>query len=122
MAAELDALYAEPKHDAQKAAEVHLALHHRIAECAGCPELLRAIEKSHILVLNWLYNSAADFHQSPKRWHRDLATALTSGDPDAADRKMREHVRYGLDAVLRRLTASNKLADTALRVFSRPTV
>ena len=80
---------------------------------------MRAIEKSHILVLNWLYNSAADFHESPKRWHRDLAAALTSGDPDAADRKMREHVRFGLDAVLRRLAASHKLADITLRVFAR---
>lgn len=119
MAAELDAFYANPKHDTQAASRAHLALHHRIAECAGCPELLRAIEKSHILVLNWLYNSAADFHQSPKRWHRDLAAALTGGNPDAADRKMREHVRFGLDAVLRRLAASNKLADTTLRVFTR---
>ncbi|MBI5683649.1 MAG: GntR family transcriptional regulator [Verrucomicrobia bacterium] len=119
MAAELDALYADPKHDPQAVSEAHLALHRRIAECAGCPELLRAIEKSHILVLNWLYNSAADFHESPKRWHRDLAASLTDGDPDAADRKMREHVRFGLDTVLRRLASGNKLADTALRVFSR---
>lgn len=119
MAAELDALNADPKRDPQAASEAHLALHRRIAECAGCPELLRAIEKSHILVLNWLYNSAADFHQSPKRWHRVLAAALAGGDPAAADRKMREHVRFGMEAVLRRLAASNKLADTALRVFTR---
>jgi len=119
MAAELDALYAEPKRNLQKASRTHMALHHRIAECAGCPELLRAIEKSHILVLNWLYNSAADFHAPAKRWHRDLAAALTSGDPDAAERKMREHVRFGMETVLRRLTASNKLSDTSLRVFSR---
>ena len=119
MAAELDALYADPKHDPQATSHVHMALHHRIAECAGCPELLRAIEKSHILVLNWLYNSAAAFHESPKRWHRDLAAALTGGDSDAADRKMREHVRFGLDTVLRRLAAGHKLADTGLRVFAR---
>ncbi len=119
MAAALDALYANPKRDPQAASRAHMALHNRIAECAGCPELLRAIEKSHILVLNWLYNSAADFHEPPKRWHRDLAAALTGGDPDAADRKMREHVRFGLDAVLRRLLCSHKLADTALRVFTR---
>lgn len=119
LAVELDAFYADPEHDPQATAHAHMALHHRIAECAGCPELLRAIEKSHILVLNWLYNSAADLHVSPKRWHRDLAGALTSGDPDVAEHKMREHVRFGLDAVLRRLAASRKLADTPLRVFAR---
>lgn len=119
MAAKLDTLYAEPKHDPQAAAEAHMALHRRIAECAGCPELLHAIEKSHILVLNWLYNSAADFHQPPRRWHRDLAEVLVSGDPAAADHKMREHVRFGMEAVLNRLEASHKLADTALQVFTR---
>lgn len=33
------------------------------------------------------------------------AAALTGGNTDAADRKMRDHVRYGLDSVLRRLAA-----------------
>lgn len=119
MATQLDALYANPKRDPQAACRAHMALHHRVAEYAGCLELLRAIEKSHILVLNWLYNSAADFHEPPQRWHRDLAAALTGGDPEAADRRMREHVRFGLDAVLRRLLCSHKLADSTLRVFQR---
>ena len=35
----------------------------------------------------------------------DRAAALTGGNTDAADRKTREHVRYGLDAVLRGLAA-----------------
>lgn len=119
MAEELDGLYANPMQDRQMVAGAHLALHRRIAECGGCPELLRAIEKSHILVLNWLYNSAADFHESPHHWHRDLTAALTSGDPETADGKMREHVRYGMEAILRRLEASNKLAQSSFRIFSR---
>lgn len=119
LAADLDELYANPQLDPRAASLAHLAFHHRIAECAGCPELLRAIEKSHILVLNWLYNSAADFHEPPQGWHRDLVAALSSGDPEPADRKMREHVRFGMEEILRRLSASQKLADPALRVFSR---
>lgn len=119
LAADLDLLYADAGQDRQTVAGAHLALHRRIAECGGCPELLRAIEKSHILVLNWLYNSAAELHESPRHWHRDLVAALTSGDPEAADRAMREHVRYGMEAILRRLEASNKLADSSQRVFSR---
>ena len=55
-----------------------------------------------VLVLNWLYNSVADFRDLPKRWHRDLAKVLAHGDPQLADGKMREHVRYALDDVLRR--------------------
>lgn len=119
MAAALDALYAGPGGGRQDANRVHAAFHHRIAECAGCPELLRAIEKSHVLVLNWLYNSAADFHPPPRRWHRDLADVLTRDDPEAADRKMREHVRFGMETVLRRLAAGQRLADAAPRVFVR---
>lgn len=119
LAVEVDTLYAEPKRNVQRASQAHMALHHRIAECAGCMELLRAIEKSHILILNWLFNSAADFHPTPKRWHRDLAAALTSGDPDAAERKMREHVCFGMETILSRLAASNKLADSTPRAFTR---
>ncbi len=40
-------------------------------------------------MLNWLYNSVADFHELPKRWHRDLATVLVDGNPQAADAKIR---------------------------------
>ncbi len=119
MASALDALYANPRHRIQDACGAHAAFHHRIAECARCPELLRAIEKSHVLVMNWLYNSAAGFHQSPGRWHSALTAALVGGDPDAADRKMREHVRFGMETVLGRLAASNMLADAARQVFTR---
>ncbi|MCC6355424.1 MAG: GntR family transcriptional regulator [Verrucomicrobiae bacterium] len=119
MAAALDTLYAGKGGARQDANRTHATFHHRIAECAGCPELVSAIEKSHVLVLNWLYNSAADFHPPPRRWHRDLAEVLTRDDPEAADRKMREHVRFGLETVLRRLAASQRLADAAPRVFIR---
>lgn len=112
-AAELDRAYANAKQDVQKTCLMHSRFHHRIAECAGCPALLQAIEKSHVLVFNWLFNSAADFHELPKRWHRDLAKALTDGDPQAADAKMREHVRFALDDVVQRLEAGSPL-DGAL--------
>jgi len=110
-AADLDQANADPNHDVHKTFLLHSRFHHRIAECAGCPALVQAIEKSHVLILNWLYNSVADFHELPRRWHRDLAKVLTSGDPQAADTKMREHVRYALDDVLRRLEAGHQLAD-----------
>jgi DNA-binding GntR family transcriptional regulator len=103
-ATELDKAYANPKKDVQKTFLMHSRFHHRIAECAGCEVLLKAIEKSHVLVFNWLFNSVADFHALPRNWHRDLAKVLTSGDPQAADLKMREHVRYALSDVVERLS------------------
>lgn len=119
MARAIDALRAGRVRAHGDPCRAHAEFHHRIAECARCPELLRAIEKSHILVMNWLYNSAARFHASPRRWHSDLAAALSGGDADAADRKMRGHVRFGMETVLRRLATSGMLADSAARVTVR---
>ena len=102
-ATELDRAYADPQRDIHDAFLMHSRFHHRIAECAGCPALLQAIEKSHVLVLNWLYNGAAGFHDLPRHWHRGLAKVLSGRDPEAADARMREHVRYALDDVLSRL-------------------
>jgi len=83
-----------------------LRLHHRIVECYGFPVLVAAIEKNHILVLNWLYNSAAHFCELPAYWHSDLADALVGGEVETADRAMRDHVRFGMEDVLARLEAT----------------
>ena len=110
-ATELDRAYAHPQRDIHDTFLMHSRFHHRIAECAGCPALLLAIEKSHVLVLNWLYNGVADFHDLPPHWHRDLARVLSGKDPQAADARMREHVRYALDDVLHRLEAGHLLQN-----------
>lgn len=103
LAAELDSMYADPTRDLFETFTYHDRLHRRIAECTGCQALCDAIEKSNILVLNWLYNSAAHFSKLPAGWHGELVNVLCQRDPERADKKMREHVRYGLDEVLRRL-------------------
>jgi GntR family transcriptional regulator, rspAB operon transcriptional repressor len=119
LARQLDALYHDAQQDLFAPFSAHERLHHRIAECAGCPALCEAIEKNHVLVLNWHYNSASHFRELPRRWHQDLIKVLNSGEVAAADAKMREHVRYGMEEVLRRLEASNQLADARVHAFSR---
>lgn len=109
LAARLDRAYADRRAEMHDTFLLHAQLHHRIAECAGCPALMTAIEKSHVLVLNWLYNGAAAFRDLPKRWHRDLADVLAAGDVEAADAQMRRHVRFALDDVLQRLETSEAL-------------
>ena len=79
----------------------HSQLHLRIAECTGCRKLLHTIEKNHVLIFNWLFDVAAHRPPLPPRHHRTLVEALNQGDPEAADRAMRQHVRYGLEAVVR---------------------
>jgi len=119
MARDLDALYTNRGRKNDDPCAAHAAFHHRIAECARCPQLLSAIDKSHILIMNWLYNSAAGFHPTPRRWHANLAAALSSGDAQTADRRMREHVRFGMETVLQRLETAHLLADASPRVFAR---
>ncbi len=107
MSKQLDAMYADPQVDMQEAFDHHARLHRRIAECTGCPALVAAIEKNHILILNWLYNSAAHFAELPNNWHAHLVDALVDGGVEAADRTMRDHVRFGMEEVLARLEAMN---------------
>jgi len=81
----------------------HFQLHMRIAEYAGCGGLREEIEKKQVLLFNWLYTVATPGRQLPANFHRDLILAVTSGDPEAADKAMRGHIRHGLDEVLARL-------------------
>jgi hypothetical protein len=65
------------------------------------------------LILNWLYNCVIHYCELPLRRHTDLIRALNNGDPEKADRKMREHVRFGMEEALRRLKASIGLSSAA---------
>ena len=79
----------------------HSQVHFRIAECTGCGALRQAIEKNHVLVFNWLFDIAARRPPLPSRFHRDLIDAISTGSPEEADRAMRQHIRYGLENVVR---------------------
>jgi len=81
----------------------HLDLHLRIAEYARCPALRALIEKNHVLIFNWLFDVAAHRPPLPRRFHRDLIEALNRGKIEIADRAMREHVRYGREAVVQNI-------------------
>lgn len=91
----------------------HLQFHLRIAECTGCRALRRIIERNHLLVFTWLLDIAARRPPLPPRHHRDLMEAIGRGDPEEADRAMRQHIREGLDSILRVL-APQSAAKTPL--------
>jgi DNA-binding GntR family transcriptional regulator len=82
----------------------HMQLHLRLAECTGCNALCNAIEKNQVLVFNWLFDVAAQRPPLPPRFHRDLVMAICEGEAEAADRAMRQHIRYGLDNVVKSLS------------------
>ena len=81
----------------------HLQFHLRIAECTGCKALQRTIEKNHVLIFNWLFDVSASTTHLPPRFHRELADALNDGDVEKADKAMRYHIRYGIEAIVTKL-------------------
>jgi DNA-binding GntR family transcriptional regulator len=78
----------------------HLEFHMHIAGCSGSEALTRAFEKNQVLIFNWLFDVAVHHQKRPPRSHRDLSEVLCGADPEAADRAMRSHIRYGLDEII----------------------
>jgi len=105
LAANVDALYAKaPFQDptdnlAFAVNESHLALHMRVAEYARSGLLRSEIEKSHVLIFNWLYDTARGQRILPPNFHRDLINILVEGDPHKARDAMENHVGYGLKSI-----------------------
>jgi len=83
----------------------HLQLHTRIAEYGGSRALMRAFEKNQVLIFNWLFDVAVHHQRRPPRSHRDLIEVLCGADPEAADRAMRKHIRYGLEEIVGAIAA-----------------
>lgn len=81
----------------------HMRFHMRIAECTGCPALGQAMERNHVLTLNWLYDAATEWLDSPARFHTSLAEALTGTDAAAASEAMRRHLTFGREELLEKL-------------------
>jgi DNA-binding GntR family transcriptional regulator len=110
MAQDMDAMFnrcaAGPGEDREFLYAVHsfhMRLHLRIAEGAACHALRETIEKNHVLLFNWLFDVTAHRPPLPPRFHQELAEALNRGVVEEADRAMRAHVRYGLDAIVDKL-------------------
>lgn len=103
LAKQVDRMHADSATDYFEYFNVHARFHRRIAECTGCPALVEAVEKTNVLVRTWQFAALSKFRGEPANYHQQLMRALNAGDPEAADRAMREHVRIGMDEVLRRL-------------------
>ena len=85
----------------------HTELHTKIAIYARSEALRAAIENAHVLVFNWLYNTAAGQTVLPEGFHQQLIEAIISGDPEVAESAMRAHVRIGVAHVLRAVSPEN---------------
>jgi DNA-binding GntR family transcriptional regulator len=98
---------------------VHQKLHARIAECARCPALLDAIERTHALASIWFcvmrQPQASD---SPTR-HSELIDAVCSGDPLQASDAVRQHIAVGMERSLEVLQPYFQLRKATGRTFYR---
>ncbi len=100
-AAKLDeaynALAGNPRYSQSRRARVerdHIAFHMLIAEAAAVPKLIHEIERSRVLMFNWLFTVSSEFDAFAPRWHRDLAEVLVHGSPVEAADAMRIHVTF----------------------------
>ena len=71
---------------------VHQKLHARIAQCARCPALLDAIEKTHALASIWFCVMRQPKPDDSATRHQELAEAVCSGDPMRAADEVRRHL------------------------------
>jgi len=74
---------------------IHQDFHIALARLTGSHLLVKEIERvwrRHFMFFSWV---SAQVWPSPKHWHRALVRAIYTGDPDVAERAMREHVQYG---------------------------
>ena len=79
---------------------LHMRFHRQIAECAGLPMLVEAVERNQLLVFNRLYEQSYGDLQLPENWHQHLAAALCGTSEKIADSQMRKHLKTRLDDLL----------------------
>jgi DNA-binding GntR family transcriptional regulator len=97
----------------------HEKLHRRIAECARCPALSIAIEKTHALASTWFCVTRPPSAESPPRRHQDLVDVLVAGDVDKAAAAMRQHVNLSLENTMERLKPYFRLRKVYGKTFFR---
>jgi DNA-binding GntR family transcriptional regulator len=99
---------------------IHIAFHMHIAEATGVPLLIHEIERSRVLLFNWLFTQSTESHGLPERWHRDLAAVLVEGSPEQAAEAMRTHVRFRQSDVIARFLALAEAGSTPQRMVRGP--
>ncbi len=78
--------------------QTHLEFHLEIANCTGYSRLGEELQRlwlRRLMRLNWL--KATHYRKPPSDWHEQVVNVIAQGDPQAADAKMREHIRFGTE-------------------------
>jgi len=92
----IDRMMAQGNPHSKLGTRAHLEFHTTVAYCGGFPGLVEELERvwfRRLMRLNWV--KATQYKPVPGNWHETLVEAISSRDPEAAEQRMREHVRYG---------------------------
>lgn len=98
---------------------IHQKLHARIAQCARCPALLDAIEKTHALASIWFCVMRQPREDDSQTRHRELVAAVCSGDSERAAAAVRQHIAEGMEKSLEVLQPYFRLRKATGRTFYR---
>jgi DNA-binding GntR family transcriptional regulator len=98
---------------------VHQKLHARIAQCARCPALLDAIEKTHALASIWFCVMRQPQPEDSATRHQELAEAVCSGDPQKAAEAVRHHLAVAMERTMSVLQPYFKLRKATGQTFYR---
>jgi DNA-binding GntR family transcriptional regulator len=119
LAARVDAMSAQGDANRVVYLSLHERLHRRIAECARCPALSQAIEKTHALASTWRCVVRPPSAGPPRRSHQKLVEALTGGDPAAAAEAMHQHIASSMQNALDRLEPYFRRRKTSGKTYLR---
>ena len=117
LAVRVDALSTQP--DRSVYLGVHQKLHSRIAQCARCPALLEAIEKTHALASIWFCVMRQPQPGDSATRHTDLVDAICSDDPGRAAAAVHQHLVVSMERSLDVLQPYFRLRKATGRTFYR---
>lgn len=93
----------------------HLNFHRGLAELTDNDMLVRTLSRINLFwVLCKALGARASKTQYPRYWHRKLLDEINTGDPDRAERAMREHILDSLGPILATLPESEQKAPDNL--------
>lgn len=98
---------------------LHQRLHARIAECARCPALMDAIERTNALTSIWFCVMRRPAPGTASTRHQALLEALVGGDRERAAEAVRQHLSAGLAHCLEILEPYFRLRKATGRTFHR---
>ena len=121
LATRVDMFGEAPDGDRTVYLSLHERFHYRVAECACCPALCEAIERTHALASTWLcVKKTPSKGGAPRRRHQQLAKILTAGDPVAAAEAMRDHIVSSMERTLARLEPYFEMGKHKGATYTRP--